>query len=73
MTEPKNAKTKKSLGHLENCRVAEIGIGNFAECTQWKAINCSHALAFGYCFLCMHPRVDDIIENTKKSLQAAKI
>ena len=73
MTEHKQTKTTKPLGRLENCRVAEIGIANFAECTQWKAVNCSHALAFGYCFLCMHPRVDEIIENTKKSLQAAKM
>jgi hypothetical protein len=73
MTERKNTKTTKPLGRLADCRVVEIGVGSFAECTQWKAVNCSHALAFGYCFLCMHPRVDEIIENTKKALQAAKI
>lgn len=68
------AKTKeKSTQGIKNCRVVEIGIGNFAECTEWRAINCSHALPFGYCFLCMHPRVDDMIENTKKALLAAKL
>jgi len=73
MTEPTKTKKTKPLGRLENCRVVEIGVGNFAECTQWKAVNCSHALPFGYCFLCMHPRVDEIIENTTKSLQTVKI
>lgn len=66
------AKTKP-LGKLESCRVIETGIGNFGECTQWEAVNCGHALPFGYCFLCMHPRVGEIIENTKKVLLAEKI
>jgi hypothetical protein len=56
----------KSLRGIENCRVFEIGIGDFAECAQWGPVNCAHALPFGYCFLCMHPRVNEIIENTKK-------
>jgi hypothetical protein len=55
----------KSLRGIENCRVVDIGIGNIAECLQAGPATCSHALPFGYCFLCMHPRVDDIIENTK--------
>lgn len=63
----------KSLRGIENCRVVEIGIGDFAECTEWKAVNCSHALPFGYCFLCMHPRVDEIIENTKKAQAIEKV
>ena len=67
-------KTKeKSAEGIKNCRVVAIGVGNFAECTEWRAINCSYALPFGYCFLCMHPRVDDMIENTKKALLAAKV
>jgi hypothetical protein len=55
----------KSLRGIENCWVVDIGIGNFAECLKAGPATCSHALPFGYCFLCMHPRVDDIIENTK--------
>lgn len=65
------AKTKSQ--RIPNCRVVGIGVGDFAECTEWRAVNCSHALPFGYCFLCMHPRVDDMIENTKKVLEAEKI
>lgn len=56
----------KSLRGIENCRVIEIGIGDFAECVQAGPATCSHALPFGYCFLCMHPRLGEIIENTKK-------
>ena len=61
-----NAKMKSPRG-IENCRAVEIGVGNFAECAQWGPVNCAHALPFGYCFLCMHPRVNEIIENTKKN------
>ena len=61
-----NPKAKtNSLRGIENCRVVDIGIGSFAECLKPGPATCSHALPFGYCFLCMHPRVDDIIENTK--------
>ena len=63
----------KSLGRLQNCRVVEIGIADFAECVQQGPAPCSHALPFGYCFLCNHPRLDEIIENTKKAQQAVKI
>ena len=67
-------KTKsKSMRGIENCRVVEIGIANFAECVQQGPATCSHALPFGYCFLCMHPRLNDIIENTKKAQQAVKL
>ena len=66
------AKTK-SLRGLKNCRVVEIGIVGLAECVQQGPATCSHALPFGYCFLCMHPRLDEIIENTKRAQQAVKV
>lgn len=62
----KQPKTK-SMSGIEDCRVVEVGLGNFAECAQWGPVNCDHALPFGYCFLCMHPRVNEIIENSKKA------
>jgi hypothetical protein len=71
-----SAKSKaKSLRGIENCRVVDIGIGSFAECLKAGPSTCSHALPFGYCFLCMHPQVADIIENTKKQAmkQALKL
>ena len=67
-----NAKMKSRRG-IENCRAVEIGVGNFAECAQWGPVNCAHALPFGYCFLCMHPRVNEIIENTKKNPVTEKV
>ena len=52
---------------IGKCRVVEIGVEHFAECQQQGPQPCSHALPFGYCFLCMHPQVEKIIENTKKA------
>ena len=63
----------KSLGRLANCRVVEVGVAGFAECVQQGPAPCSHALPFGYCFLCMHPRLTEIIENTKKAQEAVKV
>jgi len=63
----------KSMHGIENCRVSEIGVENFAECLQQGPNTCSHALPFGYCFLCKHPRLDDIIENTKKAQLVAEV
>ncbi len=60
----------KSLRGIENCRVIEIGVEKFAECLQQGPNTCSHALPFGYCFLCQHPRLAEIIENTKRAQPA---
>ena len=61
-------KTKaKSLRGIENCRVVDIGVDQFAECLKQGPATCSYALPFGYRFLCGHPRVGEIIENTKKA------
>jgi hypothetical protein len=60
------AKTR-STHSIENCRVLEIGVEKYAECLKQGPRTCSYALPFGYCFLCKHPRLDEIIENTKKA------
>lgn len=57
----------KSMRGIENCRVVEIGVDKYAECLKQGPSTCSYAMPFGYCFLCKHPRLDEIIENTKKS------
>jgi len=67
------AQRTKSLRGTENCRVVDIGVGNFGECLKAGPATCSHALPFGYCFLCMHPRVDEIIENTKNQMRKAAL
>lgn len=61
----------KSMRGIENCRVLEIGVENLAECLQQGPSTCRHALPFGYCFLCMHPRLDEIIANTKRTQLAS--
>ena len=57
----------KSMRGIQNCRVLEIGVENLAECLKQGPSTCSYALPFGYCFLCKHPRLDEIIANTKKA------
>ena len=67
-------KTKTdSLRGFEDCRVLDVGIGSFGECLKAGPATCSHALPFGYCFLCMHPRVDEIIENTKRNMAVQEV
>ena len=63
----------KSRHGIENCRVFDIGIPQFAECLQAGPSTCSYALPFGYCFLCKHPRLDEIIENTRKAKLATEV
>jgi len=62
----------KPLRDIEDCRAIEIGVKRFAECLKQGPSTCAHALPFGYCFLCTNPRLDEIIENTKKAQQAVK-
>ena len=63
------ATRKATWRNIANCRVVEIG-NNIAECLKTGPNSCSYALPFGYCFLCEHPRLTEIIENTKKTSQA---
>jgi hypothetical protein len=63
----------KTLGGIQNCRVLEIGVENLAECLQQGPSTCSYALPFGYCFLCKHPRLDEIIANTKKAQSVGEL
>jgi len=64
----KTVKVKSgSMRGTENCRVLDLGIGKFAECLKQGPSTCSYAVPFGYCFLCKHPQIDRLIENTKKA------
>ena len=73
MTETINKVKATDANPINECQVIEIGIGDFAECAQWGPITCEHAMPFGNSILCMHPRVKEMIENTKNSLSAQKI
>jgi len=53
---------------LRDCRVASVGIDDqFAECLMEGPNDCEYALAFGYCFLCKHPRVNEMLLHSKQA------
>jgi hypothetical protein len=52
--------------NIEDCRAVKIDKNNIAECMLVGPNTCSFALPFGYCFLCQHPRLNEILENTNK-------
>jgi len=64
-----NSETKEStMPHaLDECRAFDVGISSFAECLMEGPNDCSYALPFGYCFLCQHPRLSEIIRQTEES------
>jgi hypothetical protein len=66
-----NTKPATNSSPIKNCRVREIGVDHYAECPQQGPQPCSYALPFGYCFLCTHPQVDEMIANTRKAQLAA--
>ena len=55
-----------SFQSIDNCRAVRLGETSFAECMMEGPNSCSYALPFGYCFLCQHPRLSDILETTEK-------
>jgi len=55
---------------ISECMATEVGIEDFAECLCVGPNTCRYALPFGYAFLCQHPRLNEILENTKKLRQA---
>ena len=65
MTKQTTKTTKSS--RIEKCQVVGIGVDHMGECLQQGPQPCSYAMPFGYCFLCTHPQVDEIIEKTRKA------
>lgn len=63
----KTSGSSKSKSSVADCRVLDIGISGMAECLNQGPCTCSYAVPFGYCFLCKHPRLDEILVNTKKA------
>ncbi len=47
----------------KDCQVVDIGIDGFAECLMSGPNSCKYALPFGYCFLCGHPRVNEMLHH----------
>jgi hypothetical protein len=69
MTKSTKNQNTEIIPDVADCRAIDIGISQFAECLRNGPNSCTYALPFGYCFLCKHPRLDEIIENTKKLQQ----
>jgi hypothetical protein len=65
MTKQTNSKTKSS--NNPKCQVRPVGVDHFAECPQPGPQPCAHAMPFGYCFLCTHPQVDEMLENSRQA------
>ncbi len=62
--------TTETTGDISRCRALDVGIKDFAECLCAGPNACQFALPFGYAFLCRHPRMSEILENTRKLGQA---
>ena len=66
-----NAKSATKPSSTPKCQVQAVGVENFGVCPQQGPQPCSYAMPFGYCFLCTHPRVDEMIENTRQAAMMA--
>lgn len=62
-----NESAERIPQEISECRAVDVGVVNFAECLCEGPNACQYALPFGYAFLCRHPRIGEIIENTKKT------
>ena len=69
MTKTTGNQKTGTMPDIVDCRAIDIGIAQLGECLRTGPNPCSFAMPFGYCFLCKHPRLDEIIENTKKVRQ----
>jgi hypothetical protein len=58
--------------NIRECRAAATGAQGFGECLCEGPNSCEFALPFGYAFLCQHPRVQEIVENTRKAMHATE-
>ncbi len=66
MNYPDDANEEISYPELADCRAEAIGLSGFAECRCEGPNACAYALPFGYAFLCQHPRLNEILENSRK-------
>lgn len=69
--DPEESNTKAQINILD-CRAGRPVAQGFAECLRSGPNTCKYALPFGYCFLCGHPRLEEILEHTTKVEQGEK-
>ena len=67
MITSKRDKPEQAVQEICDCRATDIGISDFAECLRGGPNSCEYALPFGYAFLCHHPQMKEILENTRKA------
>jgi len=53
-----------STADIDDCRVREVGVQEYAECLCEGPNTCEYALPFGYAFLCRHPQLANIRKNS---------
>ena len=73
MAKPAVKLKSTTSSEIKDCRATDIGIPNLGECLRSGPSSCSYALPFGYCFLCKHPRLNEILENTRKAQLAETV
>ncbi len=56
----------EKLFDIIHCRAENVGIEGLAECLDVGPKACPYAVPFGYAFLCQHPRLRVILENTHR-------
>jgi hypothetical protein len=52
---------------IEDCRAAGMQVAGYAECLRGGPNLCKYAVPFGYCFLCHHPQVGEIVKQTDQA------
>ena len=65
MKAQKPSSKSEALNDIKNCCASDVGLSGFTECQMSGPNSCPYALAFGYSFLCQHPRVSEILEQSK--------
>ncbi len=50
---------------IENCRVVDVGLEGYAECSCYGPNPCVFALPFGYGYLCKHPQLEEILSRSR--------
>jgi hypothetical protein len=68
MTNIRSKSTSLETEEVPKCKVLEVGIDGYAECLRSGPNTCSYALPFGYAFLCHHPRLPEIVEQSRRAV-----
>lgn len=73
MTNNAEATNSKIQMEIDDCRAGLCMAEGYAECLREGPNTCDYALPFGYCFLCHHPRLEEILEHTNELEKAETV